>query len=107
MTEEEALAVLWSAKGAYLTDDRGRPLLDESGSARPNPKWCNAFVYATLECDVPAEHSRTIKSGTRVLVTMVSRFGDVGIRDDRLVPASNGYCARIDPVNLTDWSTEP
>mgnify|MGYP006266943299 CR=1 FL=1 len=50
---------------------------------------------------------RVARAGTRVLVTMVSRFGDVGIRDDRLVPASNGYYGRVAPEDLSDWGLEP
>lgn len=34
-------------------------------------------------------------AGTTVLITMVSRLGDLGIRDRNLTPASNGYYARV------------
>jgi hypothetical protein len=113
MTQEEALNILWSAKNVYLTNDKGEPRLDEHGKALPNPKWCAAFVYATLTQDVKMHYSdddkkyRLAKAGARVLVTMVSRFGDVGIRDDRFVPASNGYYARVSPETLTSWGEKP
>lgn len=59
----------------------------------------------------PVEENSTeheAPAGTTVLVTMASRFGDVGIRDHDLVPASEGYCCRCDPAtDLTDWRTEP
>lgn len=114
MTQDEALQVLWSAKTAYLTDERGAPRLDANQRPIVNPNWCNAFVYATL-ChpavelilDEDGTRKRMIHAGTRVLVTMVSRFGDVGIRDDRLTPPSNGYYGRVPPEYLGDWSLDP
>ena len=41
------------------------------------------------------------QAGTKVLVWMVSRFGDVGITDN-LVDA-HGYDVRIDPSKLVYW----
>jgi hypothetical protein len=119
LTEEEALELLWSAKGAFLTDPDGTPRMDEHKKLIPNPRCANVFVYATTGEEVqfrewngnhPVEkNTETYKrpAGTRVLVTMVSRFGDVGIRDHDLVPPSNGYDARVMPEQLKDWSTRP
>jgi hypothetical protein len=113
MTQDEAIEVLWSAKGAYLMEPDGTMKLDAAKKPIPNPKWCDAFVYATLGKDVSVsvegkpKKPRVIKKGTRVLVTMVSRFGHVGIRDDRLTPASNGYCTSVKPEDLTDWGEKP
>ncbi len=45
------------------------------------------------------------KKGTRARVTMVSRFGDVGITDNMDRP--NGYDVRVDPdKHLTDYKFE-
>lgn len=97
MTQEEALGILWK-----------------------NKDWRNAsqekFVYATTKNSVDLLNvgkwdrpkvERTIAAGTTVLVTMHSRFGDVGIRDDRLVPPSNGYYVRVMPEDLKDWREAP
>jgi hypothetical protein len=97
LTQEEALRILWA-----------------------NKDWENKkedkFVYATtvksidiMDFATPQKPKveRTIPIGTTVLVTMYSRFGDVGIRDDRLVPPSNGYYARVLPEDLKDWREEP
>jgi hypothetical protein len=108
-TEEEALAVLWSAKNLYVPGPDGLPQRGEDGKFLTNPNWVNAFVYATLgrdaEMSLGQERPHTAKKGTRVLVTMVSRFGDVGIRDDHLEPPSNGYYTRVMPEDLTDWGS--
>jgi len=116
LTQDEALEVLWSAKSAFILDDEGLPRKDpETGKFLTNPHWCNAFVYGTLQRDVDVWRGdqnekkpvRVIPKDTRVLVTMVSRFGHVGIRDNHLVPASNGYCATCQPEDLTDWNMAP
>lgn len=114
LTEEEAIEMLWTAKTAFIPDDKGMPKLDAQGKIISNPKWCDVFVYASLVAettfskDVNGKDVHYTKpAGTRVLVTMVSRFGDVGIRDHHLVPPSNGYNSRVQPAQLTDWSTHP
>lgn len=43
----------------------------------------------------------TCPAGTRVLVWMVSRMGDVGITDN--MTDARGYDVRVDPEYLTDW----
>ncbi len=96
----------------YVPDAEGHPTRGPDGDYLVNPNWCDVFVYATLRKDVEVETQypkkpRTITAGTRVLVTMVSRFGHVGIRDTNLVPASNGYCAAVGPEDLTDWNMAP
>jgi len=50
------------------------------------------------------EHTTTrmAKAGSKVLIASVSRFGDIGIRDDRLDKAEYGYYARVDPDILVD-----
>lgn len=82
-------------------------------------KDADRFVYATLTKPVtmrvwngthPQEsntRTHTAPVDTRVLVTMLSRFGDVGIRDSHLVPASHGYYARVAPESLKDWGLDP
>jgi hypothetical protein len=115
LTEKEALEILWLAKaGPFAKDEGGMP-----DYSRPDPNWCDRFVYATLKkgvsYDVPREpfdppqkkkRTKTIPAGARVLVTMASRFGDVGIRAHHLVPASNGYDVRVMPEDLEDWSEQ-
>lgn len=51
------------------------------------------------------QHSdrRTAKAGSRVLVTMISRFGHVGIRDNRLDEETHGYYGTVDPEKLTNF----
>jgi len=74
------------------------------------------FLYATLAQNVTMsawsgkhpvdENSEEYEAykGDRVLVTMVSRFGDFGIRGRNLTPATHGYHARVEPELLADWS---
>jgi hypothetical protein len=119
LAQEEALDVLWSAKEMFLADEGGKLRRDAGGKLVSNPNWCCAFVYATLAREVefrqwngvhPVDENSEVyrrPAGTRVLVTMVSRFGDVGIRDRDLVPPSNGYSARVMPEDLVDWGTHP
>ena len=96
LTREEALEILWVSK---------------------TPPWTEpVFLWADLVEDtemriwfdhgVPEEH-RMAKAGQTILVTVVSRFGDVGIRDDRLNPPSHGYHARVTPDKLTNWRHIP
>jgi hypothetical protein len=96
---------------------------DEATRRLCSAPWRNGedkrFCYATLTRDVtmacwngqhpPEKNSpeHTAKAGATVLVTMSSRFGDYGIRDEKLVPATEGYWARVDPDALTDWRDEP
>jgi hypothetical protein len=83
----------------YLTEYLALRLLSEG---RP--------VYATLLEDCPRlrDVARTIRAGTRVLVTLWSRsLGDVGIRSRDLVLPSVEYDARVRPGGLTDWSRMP
>lgn len=94
MKRDQATDLLWTAKVAH--------------------KEC--FLYATLAQNVTMsvwsgkhpvdENSEEYEAykGDRVLVTMISRFGDVGIRGRDLEPATNGYHARVEPEHLTDWS---
>ena len=119
MTQDEALKILWSAKSMYQVEADGKPKLDDKKRPIVNPKGCDAFVYATLLKDVTMhvstteethrniDKTRIAKADTRVLVTMVSRLGHVGVRDDHLVPASNGYYAGVMPEDLKDWGEKP
>jgi hypothetical protein len=72
------------------------------------------MMHATLKRDVtmdvwngthPVEKNTKMHvatAGTRVLVTMASRFGDVGIRDENIDSLTHGYYARVDPSDLED-----
>lgn len=46
--------------------------------------------------------SYTMKAGETVLITMASRFGDVGVRGTSVDQEIHGYHARIDPRWLTN-----
>ncbi len=63
-------------------------------------------VEAVSYGDVRQSHAQadhhTIPAGTRVLVTMVSRFGDVGIRGRDVDRIEHGYHARVMPETLRD-----
>lgn len=45
---------------------------------------------------------RIIPTGSKILITMISRFGDVGIRDYDIDIAKHGYVARVDPCRIAD-----
>jgi hypothetical protein len=69
------------------------------------------FAHARLTRDVAVllNHSvagdmrtRTIPAGTRVLCTIVSRFGDIGIRDTQIDRIAHGYDARVFPAALSE-----
>lgn len=75
--------------------------------------WRTPFVFAHADlveptqirecdedCDRNHEHTVTYPAGTRVLCTMVSRFGDVGIRARQIHRIENGYDARVMPEKL-------
>jgi hypothetical protein len=102
LTQDEALELLWEAKD-WQTDYH-------------NP---DEFLWADLVEDAtmhewngkhPSEENTTVRvapAATTVLVTVVSRFGDVGIRDKHLNPASYGYYSRVMPEQLTNWRRIP
>ncbi len=67
----------------------------------------DTFAYAETKEDFTMksgdrdhEERHTAKAGATVLITMLSRFGDVGIRDEKLTPPSNGYWCRVLPDQL-------
>jgi hypothetical protein len=66
------------------------------------------FAHATLTRTIEVHAMEgeadtvTIDKGTRVICTMVSRFGDVGIRARHINERRNGYDARVAPEDLTD-----
>lgn len=108
-TQEEALKKLWSCKGVWKTDAKGELVLDANGRRvmKTAEDVVDVFLYATLRSGVEMRDGRVVPEGTAVLVTMVSRFGDVGIRADRLMPPSHGYDARVIPQWLTNWRDAP
>ena len=71
----------------------------------------DCFMWATLTKDVSAtdissvgkETNRIIPKGTRVIATVYSRFGDMGIRNDNIKDLRHGYVARVSPEDLTNW----
>ncbi len=72
------------------------------------------FAHGTLLVDRPAsrwngnhpvEKNSTeyvIPAGTKVLITVISRFGHVGIRDYNIDQEEHGYVACALPEELTD-----
>ena len=75
-------------------------------------QYKDCFMQATLtvDCDMRQWNGHTEKvteytvpAGSRVIVTMLSRFGDVGIRGKNINKAQHGYDARIDPEKLENW----
>ncbi len=118
MTQDEAIEFLWRAKSMWVEDEDGLPKRGPDGRYLVNPNM-DRMLYATTRVAVrmtewngkhPVEKNETRRdapAGTRVLVTVVSRFGYVGIRDKRLTPPSHGCYARVLPDLLTDWSETP
>lgn len=43
-----------------------------------------------------------VQAGTTVLITMLSRFGDVGIRAHDISKKLHGYHGRVDPAVVTN-----
>lgn len=81
---------------------------------KTNNKWFDYEIYAKTTNDFimrvwngkhPVDENLTehiCKSGTKVRVWMVSRFGDVGITDNLTNPT--GYDIRVDPdIDLKDF----
>jgi len=97
MTREEALAIMWAAH------------------VHPYEGAGKEFMYAELTEPVkmhewsgkhPVEKNtvvRTVPAGTKVIVTVYSRLGDVGVRARNLDRVGHGYDARVDPEKLTNW----
>lgn len=66
-------------------------------------KWriVKGKVYGTTTRDIEIfSENRIIKKGTKVIVWMASRMGDIGITDN-LVDAL-GYCARVEDEAVTN-----
>jgi hypothetical protein len=77
-------------------------------------------LYATLVKDTemrewngvhPVEENTTVReapAGTTVIVVMISRFGDVGVRDKKLEPSYGYYARGLNPeTDLTNWRKTP
>ena len=113
-TREEAFDYLWSGKSAFLRDDVGDFVRDEKGAFKANPNFGKVWVYADLLVDIEIEtwerlrriERHIAKAGTTVLITMISRFGDIGIRDKNITPPSDGYSCRIAIDQLTNFRDE-
>jgi len=87
-----ALQVLWRNKGGAAWSGMGEE------------RW----LYATAKKRLTnSDETSVIAPDATVLVTMASRFGDVGIRGHHLVPPGHGYDVRTEPENLTDWRITP
>lgn len=95
---EQAIEILWSHKGFPY-----KPLGPEHLYATTT----KPVLFSVWQGHNKPEINYTKPAGTRVLVTMISRFGDVGVRARDLEPASHGYDARVMPEELVDWSTTP
>lgn len=99
LTENQALDILWGNKGP--------------DALRTTFVWATLTEPATMRVwdgSHPVEEhtvEHVTPAGATVLVTMASRFGDVGIRDSRLNPPCHGYDSRVTPDKLTDWRHIP
>jgi hypothetical protein len=94
----------------YTPDDAWGTMRDWTALSREPYPWHWATTTKAIECSLYEREGvnctvEIIPVGTRVLVCMASRFGDVGIRHRRIYPASHGYSARVDPESLIEWST--
>jgi hypothetical protein len=97
MKREEALDIMWAAH------------------VIPYIKPHAAFFYAELNQPAtmrewnsihPVEENENVwvaPAGTRVLVTVYSSLGDVGIRARRLDDVGHGYDCRVPPEWLCNW----
>lgn len=110
MTREEALKLMWESHNWPA-----RNYAFKMGKG-PNPgEWRSIFMWAELTEPVEMHEwngwhpvkenttNRTVETGTMVLVTVYSRFGDVGIRARNLDKVGHGYDARVDPEILINW----
>jgi len=100
-TEKEALEQLWKNKSIGLTGG------EEKFFYATTTKRVVMLIHPTIANGHSTTIERPCPPGTTVLVTMFSRFGDVGIRDINLVPPTHGYYARVLPDHLTDWRENP
>lgn len=82
------LARMWSSKGTF------RYVFAHARTTRP--------ITVREGHDDCAVTERVIPAGTRVLCTMVSRFGDVGIRARDVDIVCHGYDMRVPP----EWLDE-
>ena len=88
---------------------RTRPMLpvDETFVAAMWEKkcaWQDHFAHAELLVDVNRpDLGVSIKAGATVLITMISRFGDVGIRGKRIHDVRHGYDVRVMPDLLQGY----
>ncbi len=110
MTRDEALKLM---RECHNWGDRNFAFQTGKG---PDPgKRESVFMWAELTEPVemrewngrhPVDENTVIQEvgvGTRVLVTIFSRFGDVGIRARDLDKVGHGYDARVDPEILDNW----
>lgn len=107
VSREEALKDMWEAHNPFLDP--------ETGEMREEPVFKEAFYRAELTEAVtmhewngthPVEENQKVHevpAGTRVMVTVYSRFGDVGIRARDIETPRHGYDARVDPETLINW----
>lgn len=110
MEREKALDLMWHA---HTWPARNFAYKMGQGPEPGKPE--DVFMWAELTEPVevhewngnhPVEENttkRTVEAGTRVLVTVYSRFGDVGIRARNLEKVCHGYDARVDPEILDNW----
>ncbi len=63
-------------------------------------KEAMAIEYPMDRFDKEKGIVRHIPVGTQVMITMISRFGDVGIRDYDIGVYQHGYNSRVDPSTI-------
>jgi hypothetical protein len=104
VSREEALQDMWEAHNPFFDS--------ETGEERKKPIFKEAFYRAELtEALTMREwngHGKEdtvyeVPAGTKVMVTVYSRLGDVGIRARDIETPRYGYDARVDPHILINW----
>lgn len=97
MTREEALDIMWAAHVIPYIEPHKAFFYAELNQPATMHEWNGAH---------PVEENRKVweaPAGTRVLVTVYSSLGDVGIRARRLDEVGHGYDCRVPPEALDNW----
>lgn len=94
MTHKELLNELWKRKGGIFSHNGKIEIIPSQES----------FAHVKLTQDVIAD-KYTMKAGDTVLVTMFSRFEDIGIRGVNIDKITHGYHARVklDKIDPETW----
>ena len=96
-------------------EERDRRVVETIWRRWDSGQKLDVFAHATLVHETlfrewngqhPVDENTTVRTypaGTRVLVTMASRFGDFGVRANDIERIEHGYSCRLDPGQLRDF----